>query len=103
MRLLLRKTLPFLLARKNKSKLLFCHSLRRPVEPAVLILSQIKIKKRPKGLLYFYGGSERIRLLLRKILPFLLAQKEKSKLFVFHSLRRPVEPTVLILSQVKIK
>ena len=37
-----------------------------------------------------YGGSERIRLLLRKILPFLLAQKNKSKLLFFHSLRRPV-------------
>ena len=37
-----------------------------------------------------YGGSERIRLLLRKILPFLLAQKNKSKLLFFHSRRRPV-------------
>ena len=53
MRLLLRKTLPFLLARKNKSKLLFCHSLRRPVEPAVLILSQIKIKKDLKAFFIF--------------------------------------------------
>ena len=89
MRLLLRKTLPFLLARKNKSKLLFCHSLCRPVgflegkTLPFLLARKMKInflllasssgrtcgshpladknKKRPKGLLYFYGGSERIR------------------------------------------
>ena len=45
MKILFHKTFPFLLAQKNKSELLFCHSLRRPGEPAVLILSQIKIKK----------------------------------------------------------
>ena len=44
-----------------------------------------------------------MKILFHKTLPFLLAQKEKSKLFVFCSLRRPVEPAVLILSQIKIK
>lgn len=39
-----------------------------------------------------------MKILFHKIFPFLLAQKEKSKLFVFYSLRRPGEPTVLTLS-----
>ena len=70
MRLLLRKILLFLLARKNKSKLLFYHSLCRPVG--------------------FLEG---------KILPFLLARKMKIKkdlkaFFILMAEARGFEPPI---------